>query len=272
MKCEICNFDNPKGSATALIIKEGKLLLLKRKEEPFLGQWDLPGGYMDQKETPEQSILRELKEELGVNAKVDFIGWFPGKAFWKSEEFPVLNHAFLAEVEGDIKLNTNENEEYSWQDIKNISPEEIAFDSNQDIIKYLQRNLIDFFDLKAIIKQLDSSAKINEVNFYRSLLNGYLSKKIVDGKLVGAGWIYARQTLLRKQAVLEDIIVDGKYRGKGYGEEITSDLIRWAKENGVEVIELTTNPSRTAANGLYQKLGFKLHPTNHYLYNIHPVK
>ncbi|MBI3337357.1 MAG: GNAT family N-acetyltransferase [Candidatus Staskawiczbacteria bacterium] len=268
MNCEICDFKNPKGSVTAVIIKNGKLLLLKRNQEPFLGKWDFPGGYMDQGETPEQTVLREVKEELGINGKVDFINWFPGTAFWKSEVFPVLNHAYLTEIKDEIILNKEENSDYVWQDIGDIKPEEIAFDSNQSIVKYLQKNIVNFSELRDLIRQLDSSANIDEINFYRSLLNGYLSKKVVDGKLVGAGWIYARQTLLRKQAVLEDIIVDENHRKKGYGEEITADLIRWAKENGVQVIELTTNPKRIAANSLYQKLGFNLHPTNHYLYMV----
>jgi len=99
-------------------------------------------------------------------------------------------------------------------------------------------------------------------------LNGYCSRKYVDGKLVGLGWIYSRQTLLRKQAVIEDMIVDGNQRGKGLGKEIVLDLIRWAEESGVQVIELTSNPKRVAANALYQRVGFQLHPTNHYLYRV----
>ena len=266
MTCEICNFKNPKGTATAVIIKNGKLLLLKRKEEPFLGKWDFPGGYMNQRETPAEAVTREVKEELGVEAKVDFINWLPGTASWKSEVFPILSHAYLVDINDEVILNKKENSDYIWQDIDNIKSEEIAFDSNQSIVKYLQKNLVNFSELKELISQLDSSVKIKEINFYRSLLNGYFSKKVVDGKLVGVGWIYPRQTLLRKQAVLEDIIVDQNHRKKGYGEAITIDLIRWAKENGIEVIELTTNPKRIAANSLYQKLGFNLHPTNHYLY------
>ena len=64
------------------------------------------------------------------------------------------------------------------------------------------------------------------------------------------------------------MIVDERHRGKGLGEKILLDLIRWAKNNGVEVVELTTNPKRLAANALYQKVGFKLHETNHYLLNL----
>ena len=87
-------------------------------------------------------------------------------------------------------------------------------------------------------------------------------------KLIGMGWIFPRQTLLRRQAVVEDMIVDESQRGKGLGEKILRDLIKWAKKEGIEVIELTTNPKRLAANALYKKVGFKLHETNHYLLNL----
>ena len=88
------------------------------------------------------------------------------------------------------------------------------------------------------------------------------------GEFIGMGWIFPRQTMLRRQAVIEDMIVDDRYRGKGLGEKILLDLLRWAKSNGVEVVELTTNPKRIAANALYQKVGFKLHETNHYLLKL----
>ena len=62
MECELCNFKNPKATATAVIIKDGKLLLLKRNEEPYKGMWDLVGGYLDENEPPEEALHRELKE------------------------------------------------------------------------------------------------------------------------------------------------------------------------------------------------------------------
>ncbi len=269
MECEVCKFNNPKGTATAIIIQEGRLLMLKRKEEPFLGMWDFPGGYMNQGEMPEETLRRELREELGVDCNLDFINWFPGTASWKNEKYAVLSHAYLVELKGEIALNKEENSELQWIFLQDINPNEMAFNSNQAIVRFVREEfLIDLPQLKKLISQLDSSTQAREINYYRSVLNGYVSKKMVDGRLAGLGWIFPRRTLSRKQAVIEDMIVDESQRGKGYGKEILLDLMRWAKENGIEVIELTSGSHRVAANELYKSVGFQLHPTNHYLYKV----
>ena len=265
--CELCGFNNPKGTATGIIIKEGKVLVFKRKEEPFKGDWDFPGGYMDAGETPEQTMKREIKEELGVDCDTTFIGWFPGNGFWQGKKFAVLSHVFLVEPKGVLKLNKKENSMMKFVPVNELK--DVAFDSNKNITKFVKNNfLVDFPRLLELVRQLDASAKVNENNFYKAVLDGYISKKFVKGKLVGIGWIFSRRTLLRKQAVIEDVVVDEKERGKGFGKEITLDLMRWAKATGVEVIELTSGSHRIAANELYKKVGFKLHPTNHYLYSV----
>lgn len=269
INCELCAFNNPKATTTAIIIKDNKLLSLKRNEEPFLGQWDLVGGYMKANETAEESLKREIKEELGIDkTQSTFIKTVPGNAQWKGKEYPILSHFFLTEIDGDIKLN-EENSEFQFIDLKNINPKDIAWDSNQKMVAWLKKNFtFDLERVKELISQLDSSVDFNEQYIYKATLNGFVSK-IYDGeKLVGMGWIFPRQTLLRKQAVVEDMIVDGAYRGKGYGQKILLELIDWAKNQGIDVVELTTNPKRIAANELYKKTGFVLHPTNHYLYKL----
>ena len=269
MECEICGFNNPKGTATAIVIQDGKLLLLKRNEEPYKDQWDLPGGYMSKGEMPEETLRKELKEELGVDCNLDFINWFPGTAIWKDKKYAILSHAYLAEFKGEINLNKTENSELQWVPLQEVDPNTIAFDSNQAIVRFVKEKFsIDLRQLTKLISQLDSSTEVREINYYRSVLNGYVSKKIVDGELVGLGWIFPRRTLSRKQAVVEDMIVDDSERGKGYGKEILLDLLLLAKENGVEMIELTILSHRIAANELYKKVGFQLHPTNHYLYKV----
>ncbi|KKQ66375.1 MAG: NUDIX hydrolase [Candidatus Daviesbacteria bacterium GW2011_GWA2_38_24] len=264
--CELCNFRNPKGAVTAVIIQNGRLLMLKRSEEPFKGMWDLPGGYMQEMETPEQGILRELKEELEVKSKTTFIKCFPGYGYWKGDKFPIVSHAFLVEIQGEIKLN-EENSAYEWVPLKEI--ESVAFDSNMDILKFLKEKFIfDLDRIRELVKQLDPSAEVKEQSLYKAVLGGYLATEYDNGILVGMGWAFPRQTLLRKQAIVEDMIVDESQRGKGLGYKVLNSVIQQAKADGVEVVELTTNPKREAANKLYQKYGFQLHTTNHYLYKV----
>ena len=270
MKCEICEFRNPKGAVTAVFIRDNKLLVLKRRDDPFKGLWDLPGGFMQEGEAPEEALKREIKEELGIDLRNPFfMRSFPGTYFWKGEDIPIISSFFLLDIkENNITLD-QEHSDFSWVPLSELEPERIAFDSNQRFLELLKKEFT--FDLKRIqelVSELDSSVKINEQSFYLAKLNGFLATRYEGSKLIGIGWIFPRQTLLRKQAVVEDMIVDSAYRGKGLGRELLDDLVNWAKDNGVEVIELTSNPQRIAANELYKKYGFELHPTNHYLYKI----
>lgn len=265
--CPLCQFENPKLSATAVVIKDQKILVAKRNKEPFKGRWDFWGGYLQKNETPKQGLKREIKEELGVDCNATLIGSFTGTATYKDYKFPILSFAYLTELKGEPKLNKKENSRLAWIPIKSLKT--IAFDSNRKILKFVKEKFaFDLTKVKKLINQLDPSAVFNEQSLYKAMFNGYLAKIEKNGRLLGMGWIFPRQTLLRKQAVIEDMIVDEKYRGQGLGEKILLDLISWAKKNGVEVVELTTNPKRIAANALYQKVGFKLHETNHYLLNL----
>lgn len=265
--CLLCKFNNPKPSTAAIIIRDGKLLVAKRVHEPYKGEWDFLGGYVGEGETTEGAHKREIKEELGVDCEISLLGSFPGTAQYEDFEYPVLNFAYLTELKGVIKLNKKENSQVKWIPIKELKS--IAFDSNQKILKFLQGKFsYDLNNIKELVSQLDPSAVVNEQSLYKAILDGYISKIEKDGEIMGMGWIFPRQTLLRRQAVVEDMIVNDKYRGQGLGEKVLRDLIDWAKKQDIEVIELTTNPKRIAANSLYQKVGFKLHPTNHYLLKL----
>lgn len=65
-------------------------------------------------------------------------------------------------------------------------------------------------------------------------------------------------------ARVEDVVIRDGERGKGYGTKLLKKLIERARARGASIVQLTSNPSRTAANKLYQKLGFTLHETNSY--------
>jgi 8-oxo-dGTP diphosphatase len=56
---------------TALIEKEGKILIARRKKEDSLkGKWEFPGGKVEEDETPEEALKREIREELGIEVRI----------------------------------------------------------------------------------------------------------------------------------------------------------------------------------------------------------
>jgi 8-oxo-dGTP diphosphatase len=54
----------------AIIIFDGKIVLIRRKNPPFQGQYALPGGFVDVGETVEQAVIREAKEETGLDIEI----------------------------------------------------------------------------------------------------------------------------------------------------------------------------------------------------------
>jgi ribosomal protein S18 acetylase RimI-like enzyme len=67
-------------------------------------------------------------------------------------------------------------------------------------------------------------------------------------------------------AWIEDVVVDERARGKGVGEALCLDAIKRAAACGASALDLTSRPSREAANRLYRRLGFQLRETNVYRY------
>lgn len=62
--------DRPYVGVGAVIVAEGKVLIVKRKYDPLAGQWSLPGGGVELGETLEESIVREMLEETGLDIEV----------------------------------------------------------------------------------------------------------------------------------------------------------------------------------------------------------
>ncbi|MFG1627942.1 GNAT family N-acetyltransferase [Kribbella sp. NPDC049227] len=59
------------------------------------------------------------------------------------------------------------------------------------------------------------------------------------------------------RARIEDVVVDDAARGQGVGAALTEDALRIARLAGAKTVDLTSRPSRAAANRLYQRLGFQ---------------
>lgn len=69
-----------------------------------------------------------------------------------------------------------------------------------------------------------------------------------------------------KRAWIEDVVVDSAARGQGAGQALVEAAVRHAKKVGAKTVDLTSRPTREAANRLYRRCGFKQRETNVYRY------
>ena len=88
------------------------------------------------------------------------------------------------------------------------------------------------------------------------------------GEIVGSLTLAMFRIPTGRRAWIEDVVVDSAQRGKGVGEALTREALRVAQEAGATTVDLTSRPSREAANRLYQRIGFEKRETNVYRYTL----
>lgn len=110
---------------------EGELLLVKRGKEPEMGKWALPGGYIDWDETAAEAVVREAREESGVEVRpLKIIG-----VYSSPKRDPVRQNvaiAFLCEFRGGELRGGDDAAEAKWWPLYGLP--ELAFD-HKKIIK-----------------------------------------------------------------------------------------------------------------------------------------
>jgi ribosomal protein S18 acetylase RimI-like enzyme len=86
----------------------------------------------------------------------------------------------------------------------------------------------------------------------------------VDGNIVGSLTLVTFRIPTGIRAWIEDVVVDETARGHGVGEALNQVAIEAARHKGAVTVDLTSRPSREAANRLYQRIGFVQRDTNAY--------
>lgn len=120
--CSECNrkiYINPAPCVSVVPIKDNKILLSIRKHEPYEGQLDIIGGFMNPNETVEECGLRECKEETNLDIRIkDLIGTYPD--VYGGEDKPTLNIQYMAEIIGGEMKPSDDVAKLVWIDIKDI--------------------------------------------------------------------------------------------------------------------------------------------------------
>ena len=119
-----------------------------------------------------------------------------------------------------------------------------------------------------LVPQLSSSAEPPTREQLESIVSSPTTTILLarddEGAIIGSLTLALFRAPTGVRAWIEDVVVDETARGQGAGEELVAEAIRLASDAGVRTLDLTSRPSRAAANSLYEKLGFRMRDTNVY--------
>ena len=136
--------------------------------------------------------------------------------------------------------------------------------------------------MERLIPQLSRSAKpltaqqtqalVDQDSVYLFVFRTDKPVTAADGNEVEAGTILGMLSLATfaiptgVRAWVEDVVVDAGTRGMGAGQQLVEAAVAHAQKIGARTVDLTSRPSREAANRLYRRCGFELRETNVYRY------
>ncbi len=111
-QCSWIHFNDPKVAAAILIEKDGRVLLVRRVNEPFRGKWTLPAGFIDSGEDPAQAAERECLEETGLKARaLHVLDVIAGKEHPNGADFVIV---YQGEVIGGTQTPGDDADAVEW--------------------------------------------------------------------------------------------------------------------------------------------------------------
>ncbi len=122
-----------------------------------------------------------------------------------------------------------------------------------------------------LVPQLSSSSPVPSTEQLMEIVESAATHLLVavddaDDSIVGSMTLVVFRIPTGLRAWIEDVVVDAGARGKGVGEALNRTALDIAERLGARSVDLTSRPSREAANRLYRRLGFEQRETNVYRY------
>jgi len=106
-----------KDVVAAILFKDKKVLIAQRADnDPLAGYWEFPGGKIEEGESPEQSLIREMQEEFCINIEVRE---FFGSSTFKYDKGTIRLLAYICSWTGGVILSTVHHD-YAWVEINEL--------------------------------------------------------------------------------------------------------------------------------------------------------
>lgn len=117
--CDECGqWEKPSLAVDAIVIDGDKILLIKRGKEPWKGMLAFPGGFVEQGEDPEVAVIRELKEECGLDGVVEKLVCVKGDPN-RDPRGHVVSIAYVVTAQG-MPSAGDDAAEAAWYDLSEI--------------------------------------------------------------------------------------------------------------------------------------------------------
>ncbi len=141
--CDTFFYNNPLPVVSTIVVKDRKLLLVKRKYEPQKGEWCLPSGFAETNESVQDAALRELEEETGIKGKIiDFVCVDSAVNKMYGD---LIFVTFESEwIDGEL-LAGDDAEEVQFYPFENLPP--LAFESNTKAIRRYVAGKKEFWEI-----------------------------------------------------------------------------------------------------------------------------
>jgi ribosomal protein S18 acetylase RimI-like enzyme len=140
-----------------------------------------------------------------------------------------------------------------------------------EVAATMNRDIYDAFC--RLVPLLSSTAKIPSYEELEAIIvcpttHLFLAREKSRKQIIGSLTLVLFRIPTGVRAWIEDVVVDVEFRGAGVGKALCQSAIALAKEAKARTIDLTSNPSREAANRLYKSLSFAVRDTNVYRFKV----
>lgn len=124
--CGLVLYENPAPTASALVERDGRVMLTRRGIEPRRGLWDMAGGFVEPGEDPRETVRRELREETGLEVAVgELVGCYPD--VYGETGTATLNLFYRAGVDGGSEAAASDVAAIGWFEPSRLPLDELAF-------------------------------------------------------------------------------------------------------------------------------------------------
>ncbi|WBV50955.1 NUDIX hydrolase [Chryseobacterium gambrini] len=147
--CQNCGFtlyNNVAGAVAVVIRYNDEIYLTRRNRDPKKGKLDLAGGFVDPKESAEETCKRELFEELQLDVDISnlkYLTSLPNVYQYKEIDYNTIDlfYEYRVPEKFEVDLELSEISEAVWIPLKELNLEDIAFDSQKKFFEEYLKNI-----------------------------------------------------------------------------------------------------------------------------------